>query len=78
LLDHSPSARLASLGEGDAIAILLDQRDQKIIRLRQGEVHAGWLLNSIEPRAVTLKQADRGEVLALPGPTVPAGSPVQH
>jgi general secretion pathway protein N len=68
----------AVVGEGDAIAILLDPRDQKLIRLRQGEVHAGWQLNAIAPREVTLKQADRSEVLALPGPALPAGSPVQH
>jgi general secretion pathway protein N len=68
----------AVVGEGDAIAILLDQRDQKVIRLRQGEVHTGWLLNAIEPREVTLKQADRREVLALPGPAVPAAVPVQR
>ena len=34
----------AVVGEGDAIAILLDQTDQKVIRMRQGESRAGWSL----------------------------------
>jgi general secretion pathway protein N len=53
---------------------------QKIVRLRQGDSHAGWLLSSVQGREVTLKKADQSEVLGLqrqvaarvPGtPTVP-------
>lgn len=55
----------AVVGEGDAIAILLDRTDQKVIRLRQGESRAGWSLSAVQPREVTLKQGDRSEVLAL-------------
>jgi general secretion pathway protein N len=55
----------AVLGEGDAIAILLNRTDQKVIRLRLGESHDGWSLTSVQPREVTLKQGDRSEVLAL-------------
>lgn len=71
----------AVVGEGDAIAILVNRIDQKIIRLRQGESLDGWSLASVLPREVTLKQGDRSEVLALqrldgsPGPaTGPADS----
>ena len=51
--------------ESDAIAVSPDQTNQKIVRLHQGESHAGWQLSSVQPREVTLKEADRTEVLAL-------------
>ena len=55
----------AVVGEGDAVAVFLDQTNQKIVRLHQGESHAGWELSSVQPREVTFKKADRTEVLAL-------------
>jgi len=58
----------AVVGEGDAIAIFLDQTSQKVIRLRQGESLAGWELSAVQPREVMLKQAERTEILALPQP----------
>jgi general secretion pathway protein N len=58
----------AVVGDSDAIAIFLDRTNQKIVRLRQGETHAGWLLSSVMPREVTLEKADRAEVLVLKGP----------
>ena len=65
----------AVVGEGDAIAILLDRTDQKVIRMRQGETRAGWSLSSVQPREVTLKQGDRSEVLALQRLDAPATAP---
>lgn len=65
----------AVVGEGDAIAILLDSTDQKVIRLRQGESRAGWSLSSVQSREVTFKQGDRSEVLALQRPDTPAAAP---
>lgn len=63
----------AVVGEGDAIAILVNRTDQKIIRLRQGESLNGWSLAAVQPREVTLKQGDRSAVLALQRPeAVPA------
>jgi general secretion pathway protein N len=55
----------AVVGESDAIAVFLDQTNQKIIRLRQSESHAGWELSSVQPREVTFRKAGRTEVLAL-------------
>jgi general secretion pathway protein N len=55
----------AVVGASDAIAVFLDQTNQKIVRLRQGESHAGWELSSVQPREVTFRKADRTEVLAL-------------
>ncbi|MCG2671613.1 hypothetical protein ACFPFP_32260 [Bradyrhizobium sp. GCM10023182] len=68
----------AVVGEGDAIAILVNRTDQKVVRLRQGESVGGWSLTSVQPREVTFKQGDRSEVLVLQRPdgtTGPAGSP---
>jgi general secretion pathway protein N len=58
----------AIVGDGVAIAIFLDRTNQKIVRLRQGEAHAGWELSSVLGREATLKKAGRTEVLALPRP----------
>jgi general secretion pathway protein N len=63
----------AVVGESDAIAVFLDRTNQKIIRLRQGESHAGWLLSSIQRREVSLKKADQTEVIVLQRVEGPAG-----
>jgi len=63
----------AVVGDNDAIAVFLDRTNQKIVRLRQGETHAGWTLSSVLRREVTLKKADRTEVLALQRPDGPTG-----
>jgi len=55
----------AIVGDSDAIAVFLDLTSQKVVRLRQGDSHAGWVLNSVQAREVTLQKADRSEVLAL-------------
>ena len=66
--DHPPLALIgAVVGENDAIAVFLDRTNQKIVRLRQGEAHSGWVVNAILPREVTFRKADQTEVLALKG-----------
>ena len=65
----------AVVGDSDAIAVFLDRTNQKIVRLRAGDTHAGWVLSSVLPREVTLKKADQTEVLVLQrqdGPGSPA------
>ena len=67
----------AVVGEGDAIAILVNRTDQKVVRLRQGESLGGWSLTSVQPREVTFKQGERSEVIVLQRPegtTASAGS----
>jgi general secretion pathway protein N len=74
--DHPPLALIgAVVGENDAIAVFLDRTNQKIVRLRQGEAHSGWVVNAILPREVTFKKADQTEVLALKGQDAAAGVP---
>jgi general secretion pathway protein N len=64
----------AVVGESDAIAVFLDRTNQKVVRLRAGETHLGWVLSSVLRREVTLKKADQVEVLALQ-PAEPPLSP---
>jgi general secretion pathway protein N len=64
----------AVVGDSDAIAVFLDRTNQKIVRLRAGDEHAGWVLSSVQGREVTLKKAEQTEVLALQRPDS-AGSP---
>ena len=74
--EHPPLALIgAVVGESDAIAVFLDRTNQRIVRLRQGEAHAGWVLSSVLPREVTFKKADRAEVLTLKRQDGPAGVP---
>lgn len=63
----------AVVGESDAIAVFLDRTSQKFVRLRQGDAHAGWVLSSVLRREVTLKKADRSEVLVLQRQEGPGG-----
>src|SRR3954462_5890636 len=43
----------AVVGEGEAIAILVDRTNQKVVRLRQGESLGGWSLTAVQPCEVT-------------------------
>jgi general secretion pathway protein N len=63
----------AVVGDSDAIAVFLDRTNQKFVRLRQGDAHGGWVLSSVLQREVTLKKADRSEVLVLQRQEGPAG-----
>ena len=53
----------AVVGDSDAIAIFLDRTSQKIVRLKQGDAHSGWVLSAVQGREVTLKKAERSETL---------------
>src|SRR3954453_232100 len=55
----------AVVGDNDAIAVFPRRTNQKIVRLRSGDGHAGWVLNSVLGREVTLKKAEQTEVLTL-------------
>lgn len=65
--EERPSLALigAVVGDGEAIAVLLDQVSQKILRLRPGDSHGGWQLSGVESRDVTFKKGSRSETLVL-------------
>jgi hypothetical protein len=63
----------AVTGEQEAFGIFLDQTANKIIRLKLGDLHRGWILRQVRGREVTLQRNDEIVFLALPPPgTKPA------
>jgi general secretion pathway protein N len=53
--------------DSNGIAILLDEQAKVILRLRQGESHLGWTVESVKAREVTLRNNQRIAVLPLGG-----------
>src|SRR5262245_17067534 len=58
----------AVVGDSEAIAILIDQNNQGIVRLRTGENHLGWTLSAVKGREATLQKGQETMQLALPAP----------
>jgi general secretion pathway protein N len=54
----------------EGIGIFLDQPTRRMIRLKTGEEHGGWVLRSVRAREVTLEKGERVEILSLPQPGV--------
>ncbi len=55
------------IGTGDQIGVFLETATQKIVRLRVGDAHQGWVLRLIGAREVTLmKEGEQAAVLELP------------
>ena len=61
----------AVVGDTDSIAVFVDRTSQKMIRLRPGEAHAGWVLDAVARREVTLRKADRSETIEMKATDVP-------
>jgi general secretion pathway protein N len=67
------------VGAAESIGVFLDQPTQRLIRLKTGEEHAGWVLRAVRPREVTLEKGARVEILSLPRPgAAPARRPNQE
>jgi general secretion pathway protein N len=68
----------AVAGDGEGIAIFVDETTRGIVRLRTGENHLGWTLRSVRGREATMQKDRQTVLLALPAPTDPGGglSPV--
>src|ERR1700675_2192770 len=64
-------------GENEGVAVFIDTTTRDTVRLRTGEGHSGWILQSIERRTATLQRGDQTETLAMPKPMdTPATAPV--
>jgi hypothetical protein len=64
-------------GENEGVAVFIDTATRDAVRLRTGEGHGGWILQSVERRTATLQKGDQTETLALPRPTdSPTTAPV--
>ena len=46
-------------GDNEDIAVFLDPATRNTVRLRTGEGHGGWILQSVERSAVTLQKGER-------------------
>lgn len=56
------------IGDSDAIAVFLHQPSQAILRLKTGELNAGWSVQSVVKGEVVLTRAGRAETFILPLP----------
>jgi hypothetical protein len=56
-------------GQNEGVAVFIDTATRDMVRLRTGEGHQGWILQSIERRAATLQKGEQSETLAMPKPT---------
>jgi hypothetical protein len=55
----------------EGLAVLVDPMTHNAVRLRTGEGHQGWILQSVDRRTATLKKGGQNEMLELPRPTRP-------
>jgi hypothetical protein len=64
------------VGEQEGIGVFIEQSTQKVFRLKIGEAHEGWILRSIQRRAVSLEKGGRQIVVEMPGvaPVLPQTS----
>ncbi len=53
----------------EGLAVLVDPISHNAVRLRTGEGHEGWILQSIDRRTATLQKGGQSEKLELPRPT---------
>lgn len=58
----------AVANEHEGIAVFLDQATNKVIRLKTGQDHSGWVLRSVKGREAVLQKDQRSTTLALPVP----------
>jgi hypothetical protein len=56
-------------GTDDGYAVFINTTTHDIVRLRTGEGHDGWILQSVNGRQVVLEKKHQSAVLALPQPS---------
>jgi general secretion pathway protein N len=61
-------------GERESFGIFLDQATSKVIRLKLGEGHQGWVLRRVLRREVALQKGQETTLLALPAANADAGT----
>ena len=62
------------IGDDDAVAVLFNQSNQAILRLKRGDMHAGWSVESVSRSEVILTSASRTETFAFQLPSSSYGS----
>ena len=56
------------IGENDSIAVFVDEATKNAVRLRTGDAHKGWMLQSVRGREATLEKDRESVLLSLPQP----------
>jgi hypothetical protein len=56
------------IGEKESIGVFLDQTTKNAVRLKTGQQHEGWVLQSIQGRDATFQKDQQIVVLTLPQP----------
>ena len=54
------------VADNEGVAVFIDNSTRDAVRLRTGEGHMGWILQSIDRRSATLQKNDQTETLELP------------
>jgi general secretion pathway protein N len=57
----------------EGLAVLIDPMTHNAVRLRTGEGHQGWILQSVDRRTATLQKGGQSEKLELPRLTAGGG-----
>ena len=52
-------------GDSDKIAVMIDLNTNRLIRLRLGQAHAAWVLQSVDARSVVLQKGPATETLQM-------------
>jgi hypothetical protein len=55
-------------GDNDSVAVFIDNSTRDAVRLRTGEGHSGWVLQSVDRRTATVQKGSQTETLELPKP----------
>jgi general secretion pathway protein N len=64
-----------AIGQTQNVAVVLDRTTKTLVRLHVGEAASGWILRSVDSRAMTVEKNSQTVTLALPEPgSVPANS----
>ncbi len=61
-------------GDNDSVAVFIDNATRDAVRLRAGEGHSGWVVQSIDRRTATLQKGNQTETLELPKPGATAAA----
>lgn len=69
ILSPPPFALIGTVvGDGEKIALVMENATQKVLRLPVGEIASGWSVADVASRSVTLKRGAEVVTLELPKP----------
>ncbi|TMJ05572.1 MAG: general secretion pathway protein GspN [Alphaproteobacteria bacterium] len=64
----------AIASETEGFAVFLDHATNNVVRLRTGQDHSGWVLQSVKGREVIMQKAGRSATMVLPQPGTAVGA----